>query len=1051
MAQNQLRSQVLHLQRQPENLKLYHEIIQKQLDDKFIEVVTNDNPKEGHYLPHHHVQKDSATTPLRIVFNCSAKMGQNSVSLNDCLQTGPSLTQRLYDVLLKFRIGTYAYTADISKAFLRVGLQEEDRNYTKFLWIKDPNDPNSEIITYRFASVLFGATSSPFLLQATLDTHLKKSNSPNKTEISENLYVDNFQGTANSESKLLDIYHEANRELMGANMPLQSWVSNNDKLKQLITTEFPDYQVPEMTKVLGVQWNTTTDQLTIKSVETDTTNLTMRKLLSQVSKPFDPLGLLSPILINGKMIIQECWQQKIGWDDLLTPALQEKWQGLVKDLSILEPVKFPRNTTVNEKEPIKLHVFCDASGKAYGTVAYLVSNGQANLLTSKARVAPLKKRSLPQLELTALLLGVRLAHYLIKALSHIHFTETVVWSDNEAVLQWVKNNNSKNPYVSNRVKEIRELSAGYKLRYVPTKENPADYLSRGLTLRQLTKAEMWFNGPQWLISDQWPEQKPQVIVTNVTVPTENPELPQTLVIDPTRYSELNKLVGVTQVVFDFLKKIGIKHNFPSALRYWVKRAQTDTFGTEIDNVPKKLQHDLGLWLDTDNYNLIRCGGRLQHADIDLEAKNPILLPRHHIVSKLIVLHIHKYCTLHGGVLDTLTELRQQYWLPQGRQTVKSIIKSCVVCRRYDARVCPYPGPPPLPKERVVHIHPFETTGVDFTGALTLTGTKDKKPVKAYICLFTCATTRAVHLEVTPDMSAEAFLQAFCRFASRRSCPKLMISDNGSNLVAGEACLRKIWTHPKVRTALTQRQCYWKFIPPRAPWHGGFYERMVGTVKRSLRKTLHRQKIDLQELQTVIIEIEARVNNRPLTYLSDDALQREPLSPAHLMYGRPLKTLVSLTDEEPEDPSYVKESDLVQRFKHLSGVISRWNDVWTREYLTALREYHYGANSPYNRINLNPGDIVLVDSDGPRSEWPIGEIVSVHPDSQGILRIVKVKCKGNTTLKTLEKLVPLELARKEDVQRLPAPDTPVRDIRPQRTAAQQCKLKLKQHYNSEGEE
>ncbi|XP_069165053.1 uncharacterized protein [Procambarus clarkii] len=121
----------------------------------------------------------------------------------------------------------------------------------------------------------------------------------------------------------------------------------------------------------------------------------------------------------------ECWQQKIGWDDLLTPAVQEKWQGLVKDLSILESVKFPRNT-VNENQPIKLHVFCDASGKAYDTVAYLVSNGQANLLTSKATVAPLKKRSLPQLELTALLLGVRLAHYLIMALSNIRFEETVV-------------------------------------------------------------------------------------------------------------------------------------------------------------------------------------------------------------------------------------------------------------------------------------------------------------------------------------------------------------------------------------------------------------------------------------------------------------------------------------------------------------------------------------------------------------------------------------------------------------------------------------------------
>ncbi|XP_069173545.1 uncharacterized protein [Procambarus clarkii] len=174
MAQNQLKSQVLLLQRHPENLKLYHKIIKKQLDDKFIEVVTNDNPKEGHYLPHHPVLKNSVTTQLQRVFNCSAKTKQSSVSLNDCLQTGPNLTQRLYDVLLKFHIRTYAYTADISKAFLRLGLKEEDRNYIKFLWIKDPNDPNSELITYRFASVLFGATSSAISASSYLRHALEK-------------------------------------------------------------------------------------------------------------------------------------------------------------------------------------------------------------------------------------------------------------------------------------------------------------------------------------------------------------------------------------------------------------------------------------------------------------------------------------------------------------------------------------------------------------------------------------------------------------------------------------------------------------------------------------------------------------------------------------------------------------------------------------------------------------------------------------------------------------------------------------------------------------
>ncbi|XP_069194216.1 uncharacterized protein [Procambarus clarkii] len=193
MATSQLKSQLIRLQRQPDKLNMYHQLIQQQLVSKFIEVVDNDDRKAGRYLPHHSVMKDSVTTPIHIVFSCSAKVKANSVYLNECLQKGSSLTQRLHDVLLRFRTGIFAYTADISKAFLRVGLQEEDCDFTKFLWIKDPLDPNSDVITYRFASVLFGAISSPFLLQAMLDTHLKKSNSPYKAEISDNLYVDNFQ------------------------------------------------------------------------------------------------------------------------------------------------------------------------------------------------------------------------------------------------------------------------------------------------------------------------------------------------------------------------------------------------------------------------------------------------------------------------------------------------------------------------------------------------------------------------------------------------------------------------------------------------------------------------------------------------------------------------------------------------------------------------------------------------------------------------------------------------------------------------------------------
>ncbi|XP_069189205.1 uncharacterized protein [Procambarus clarkii] len=245
----------------------------------------------------------------------------------------------------------------------------------------------------------------------------------------------------------------------------------------------------------------------------------------------------------------------------------------------------------------------------------------------------------------------------------------------------------------------------------------------------------------------------------------------------------------------------------------------------------------------------------------------------------------------------------------------------------------------------------------------------------------------------------------------------------------------------------QQQCHCKFISPRAPLHGGFFKRMVGRVKHCLRKTLNCQKIGLQELHTVVTEIESHVDKRPLTHPSDDQLQRKPLSQPHLMNGELLNPLASFIDEGPEDLSYVRKRDLVQLYKHPSShkLVERRLDLRN---LTALSECH-GAKSPYNRIQLQLGD-VLADSDDPCSEWPLGRIFSVHPDSQGVLRIVNVKCRGTTSLKTHEKLVPLELAGNEVVYRLPTPAAPVQNIRPERTAAQ-CKLKLIQYYNSEGQQ
>ncbi|XP_045116130.1 uncharacterized protein LOC123507385 [Portunus trituberculatus] len=574
-------------------LEAYDKILKEQKDAKFIEEVANATPTHNsHYLPHHGVIKESATTPLRIVFNCSSKPDTGTASLNDCLMTGQNLTKGLGDILLTFRTGKYAYSADISKAFLRIGLQERDRDYTRFLWPSDPNDPDSPITTYRFRSILFGATSSPFLLQATLDHHFRNSTSPHKELLASNFYVDNFLGTVTDDILLKAVYSEAKNEneLRLANMPLREWASNSDSLRTQIAEDFPEYKLPHITPILGLEWNTIDDTLSLKPVkypQTNQTCLTKRLLLAEVSKLIDPLGLFSPVTIKVKLLLQDAWKLKIDWDEQLPESVKTEWNKLKDEYLQIPTHKINRSIATGE-ESCTLHIFCDASTKAYGAAAYIVTKEASNLLTSKARVAPIKKRSVPQLELTAMLVGTKLGNYIHETLK-LNLKETYLWSDSEAALQWLRKDNSTIPYVKNRVAEIRDTKGNFQFLHVTTKLNPADLLSRGVPLKQLLNYPVWFEGPDWLSEkDKWPEQKIQDIssVTHSSN-TETKEKEPYELIDGKRFSTLGKLFRVTSYVLQFISNLyrRIGRSLPTgvgnATTYWIKETRKAFYHDEF--------------------------------------------------------------------------------------------------------------------------------------------------------------------------------------------------------------------------------------------------------------------------------------------------------------------------------------------------------------------------------------------------------------------------------------------------------------------------------------
>ena len=180
--------------------------------------------------------------------------------------------------------------------------------------------------------------------------------------------------------------------------------------------------------------------------------------------------------------------------------------------------------------------------------------------------------------------------------------------------------------------------------------------------------------------------------------------------------------------------------------------------------------------------------------------------------------------------------------------------------------------------------PFTVTGVDFTGALKVRN-KNGKDSKAYICLFTCASTRAVHLEIVTDLTEEQFILAFRRFSSRKSLPKIMLSDNATTYVASAKEIDRLTSSPTLQATLNSQGTEWKFIPKRAPWYGGFWERLIGLTKNCIKKVLGRSYVSLDVLNTTVIEVEAILNDRPLTYISTDPIDEDPLTPSHLLYGR----------------------------------------------------------------------------------------------------------------------------------------------------------------------
>ena len=320
----------------------------------------------------------------------------------------------------------------------------------------------------------------------------------------------------------------------------------------------------------------------------------------------------------------------------------------------------------------------------------------------------------------------------------------------------------------------------------------------------------------------------------------------------------------------------------------------------------------------------------------------------------------------------------------------------------------------------------------------------------YVCLFTCAVTRAVHLEVVTDLSTQTFLNAFRRFTARRSLPKKVISDNASTFCAASDEIKTLLESDQVRRYMANHRIDWIFIPCRAPNWGGFWERCVGLMKTCIKKVLGRARVTLDELTTLVTQVESVMNDRPLTYIDSED---EPLTPSHLLHGRRINTLpypTAIDDDELTDPNFTLNEKPVmeRRVRYLADLYAHFWRRFSSEYLTALRERHI-AYQPGKKLNtIKVGDVVIMHSDEKRrAQWNLALVQKLNVGNDGLCRSAMVKTKHGITSRPIYKLYPLEVNHKDssdngcDMDAHAEPEIK-RLRRSVRVAAQNAKVKIK---------
>ena len=866
-------------------------------------------------------------------------------------------------------------------------------------------------------SVTFGLKCSPFVAifttwKAADDAGPSKADVA--TAVKSNFYIDDYLGSAHSEAAAIQIARDVIEVLAEGNFNLVGWTSNLPSFTASLTpgwqpkanveTDSLPIGADDSEMVLGMTWKHGRDVLGFRAVGKNEVTYTRLGLASKVAAIFDPLGLVAPVTVKGKIRLRSLDTKGHPWSDPLPEEDQRWWEKWVQSLHQLDEFEVPRCIFPNADQIVRteLHTFGDASEEAYCAVSYIRSVYQdgsiiMRIVKASTNLASKKTLSVPKLELNAALLAVRQSQFIERGITR---PLDARWfrTDSSTVRNWIRATASNyQTFVSNRVGEIQTLSRPEEWRFVPGKLNPADGATRS-QLEDRAIPPRWIPGPEFLDNsqDSWPMDLPWA---NITTDIRPARVHHSVISDPS--------FDWSSVQFDY-SRIPTLTTLDSDILPLIQRCQAEVFNEDIHRLSsgKSLRSTsrlLSLNPVIGSDGLLRLGGRIEKLALPYDNSHPPIIPgRHPFAYKIIrAFHVH---LKHVGTDFLLAHIRQHFWLVNGREAVKKMKRECVECRQFRAKPA---------TQRMADLHqsrlaegmpPFSYSAVDYFGPLDVMYARNRVK-KVWGALFTCLTTRAIYLDMAPSLSSDDFLLLLRRFISIYGRPVRMHSDNGTNFVGGERLLREavLELHGDDKlSSFYRKECIdWCFQPARTPHFGGAHESLVRSTKRALYAALKQEKDVLRHpteatMQTLLFEIAGLLNSRPLTYASSDPDDFRPLTPNDFM-NRPPTAHVPAGNFDDADPR--------QQFRYSQRAINIFWGIWRSNYLQSL-----SGRSKWQKPerNMAINDVVMeVDHSLGRGQWSIGHIDKVYPGDDNLVRAVDVKLPSGIFRRGIQRLCLLE--------------------------------------------